>query len=128
MNTFAQFVTALSEMAVAGVGKRYSYPPASVGETPCQFPMLPTGQEGAMTIGANGGWPAQRVDLVVLYMPVAQSTPDANFAGCLAVMDAVSEALRAARFSKMTWSLRQAVVTVAGIDYWAVVASVEGHG
>lgn len=128
MNTYSQFVSAVAALEIAGVPTRFSYPPASVAKTPCSFPMLPTGQEGALTIGANGGWPAQRVDLVVLYQAVAQSDPQANFEGCLTTMEAVSAALRAARFSKLTWSMRQAVVTVAGVDYWAVVASVEGHG
>jgi hypothetical protein len=134
VTTYAEFVSGLAGLEIEGVTRQFDYPPPSLNKAdlPASFPLLPSGSEGALTFQAHGGWPTFKCELIIAYMPVAQSTQAENFAGAVALMDPVAEALRDAVGTfckgKVTWDIRQTVVTVAGIDYWAVQATVVGHG
>ena len=79
---------------------------------------------------AGGGWPAMTADLIVATEPAAQSMQSSNHDAMVAMMDALSTALRAAKFAKgsHSWSIKSTRITVAGIDYWGVVVTVVEHG
>ncbi len=132
MTTYAQFVAGVAALGISGVARQFSHPPEALNtdDLPAQWVQLPRGQEHALTFKANGGWPRLRVDLVVAIRPVAQATSAENFTAVLTMMDAVSSALRGADVCRgvLEWSIRQDVVEVAGVAYWAVVAEVEGGG
>ena len=135
MTTYRSFVDALEALDITGVVRRYtSGPPAGapgVGDTPAQYVRYPGGEEIAIVFGEQGGWPTLRAELVLLVEPVAQSMQGRNFDLTVDMMDNLSSALRAAACmtrGKLHWSVRMAIDTVAGTDYWAVIASVEGNG
>ena len=130
--TYATFLAELAGLTITGVERMYDYPPASLNtaDLPAAWVQLPRGDEQVMTFQAGGGWPAMTADLIVATEPAAQSMQSSNHDAMVAMMDAVSTALRAAKFAKGThsWSIKSARITVAGIDYWGVVVTVVGHG
>jgi hypothetical protein len=134
MTSYADFVSGLAGLEITGVSRQYDHPPASINSAdfPLSFPLLPSGSEGALTFQAHGGWPTFKCELIIVYQAVGQSRHDDNFTGTVALIDNVAEALRGAVGTfckgKVTWDIRQTVVTVAGADYWAVQATVVGHG
>ena len=135
MTTFREFVDGLEVLSITGVVRQYkSGPPAqkpSTADTPAQFVRYPASDEVPLVFGEQGGWPTLRADLVILVEPVAQSTQPRNFDLTVDMMDNVVSALQGAPCitkSKLRWSIRQAIDTVAGQQYWAVIAAVEGSG
>ena len=133
--TYRSFVDALEALVISGVVRQYtSGPPAvspATSETPAQYVRYPASDEVPMVFGKQGGWPALRAELVILVEAVGQSKQANNFDDTVDMMDNVATALRdqtCTTKSHVRWSLRQAIDTVAGQDYWAVVASVEGSG
>ena len=135
MTTYRAFVDALEALVVTGVERRYtSGPPAGstgVGDCPAQYVRLPAGNEAGIAFDGQGGWPSLSAELVILVEPVAQNRQPDNFDNTVDMMDALTTALQGASCytkSKLSWAIRQAIDTVAGQDYWAVVASVEGNG
>ena len=134
MTTYANFVTNLGDLSVTGVTRKRDEPPASLNtaDLPTMWVQFPIGEEGPITLAAHGGWPTFKAQLVVAYEAVGQNTQAANFSGTVAMMDNVASALRTAVGTvvkgKITWTIHQGSVTVAGNDYWAVIADVEGHG
>ena len=132
ITTYATLVSYLGALTITGVTRKFTYPPTSLAtaDLPAMFPQLPRGEEAAMTFQANGGWPAMTCDLVVALEPAAQETQSANFSAAVAMLDKVSAALRGADVGKapLSWRIEQTGVTVAGINYWAVVAHVTTKG
>ena len=133
MTTFTAFVTALANLSVTGVNRKYEYVPASLSDMPCQWPQIPTGENPLITFEGSGGWPVMRAELVVVVEAVAQNTQPGNFAATLAMMDNLSTALRGVAAgtlakSKPTFAIRMAIVTVAQTDYWAAIATVDVNG
>jgi hypothetical protein len=133
MTLYTEFITSLNSMAVSGVVRNLPYPPASINasDLPLLFVQLPRGEDGAITFGGGVTWPKLRAEIVVVVEPVGQARSPESFAACLAMMDNLSTALTAAQniaASRITWSIRQDGVEVAGNTYWAVVAEVEGKG
>lgn len=135
ISTYAGMVEAIASVEIATVIRRYSAPPDSLNsaDMPASFPRTPSGDEGPMTYQAQGGWPTMRAELVVCYEAVAQDAGEPNFAGTVALMDAIASALRAITpgtvgRGPVSWTLRQEIVSVAGIGYWAVIAAITAHG
>jgi hypothetical protein len=135
MTTFTGFVAALGGLNVTGVTTELSAPPADLEgvNLPAQWVQLPEMNEPMMTFQTHGGWPALSGQLVIAYKSTAQATQSANWAGVLALIDALAAALRTVApgtigKGPLTWRIRPGVVTVAGTDYWAVIADVEAHG
>lgn len=137
ITTFKGFVTALGDLAITGINSthRLNEPPKALNTAglPCQWVQLPESSEGALTFQTHGGWPEFRAQLLVAYEPVLQNTQAANWDDTLDQLDNVLAAVRAAAPNSLgrgpvTWTIRPGVVTVAGIDYWAVIADVVGHG
>jgi hypothetical protein len=84
-----------------------------------------------MTFTAEGGWSSIICDLVIAVEAVAQDTQSANYTSTMTIIDALSTALRATSVigrAKLAWSIQTNVqVAVAGIPYWAVIATIEGR-
>jgi hypothetical protein len=133
ITTYATFTAGLAALSVTGVSRKFSNPPASIGtaDLPAMWPGLPRGNEAAMTFDGGGGWPEYTCDLVIAVEPTAQNTQAGNYANMITVLDNLCTALRAAAIgkTKLNWDITaNAQVDVAGITYWAVIATVTGHG
>ncbi len=134
MTTYTAFVTALSGLTVTGVTRKYAYPPEalSTADLPASWPQVPAGDFMPITFGTAPGLSSDlRCDLIVAYEPVGQNTSSVNFAGTLTMMDNLSAALKGMSRpvqGRFAWSIRQAIITVAGLEYWALVGSCEGAG
>ena len=135
MTTYRSFVDALEALSITGVVRQYTQGPplgaTGVPDCPAQYVRYPGATEAVTTFGAHGGWPTLRAELVVLVEPVGQNTAPANFDATVDMMDAMTTALQGTTClckSKAWWSMRLVIDTVAGTDYWAVVATVECAG
>lgn len=133
VTAYRSFVDALEALSITGVVREYHHgpPTTSPADTPAQYVRSPGSEEIAIVFGEQGGWPTLRADLVILVEPVGQSTQERNFDLTVDMMDNIATALRGATCmtkSHVRWSLRQTIDTVAGQDYWAIVAGVEGSG
>ena len=133
--TYRSFVDALEALTIAGVSRQYTQGPPigapGVADCPFQYVRYPGSDEIPIVFDEQGGWPTLRAELVIGVEPVGQDTAFANFDATVDMMDAVATALRAATcitLSHLRWSLRQIIDTVAGQQYWAIVAAVEGNG
>ena len=133
--TYRSFVDALEALVITGVNRRYTQGPPvgspAPADCPAQYVRYPGSDEIAIVFGEQGGWPTLRAELVVLVRAVGQDMGGENFDDTVDMMDNIATALRGASCitkSKLRWSLRQTIDTVAGQDYWAVVANVEGSG
>ena len=133
MTTLTAFTAALGALSVAGVKRQYGEPPASLSgaDLPASWVQLPESTEAPLTFQANGGWPTLKGQLVIAYQATAQGTQAANWAGTLALLDALAAALHTATGigkAGLSWAVRPGVVTVAKTQYWAVIADVVGNG
>jgi hypothetical protein len=135
LTTLTAFVTALGDLTVTGVLHAYDEPPTSLNDAdlPALWVQLPQSDEAALTLDGVGGWPVLRAQLIIAYQPTAQGTQAANWSGTLAILDALADALHntvsgTLGRGKVSWSLKPGQVSVAGIDYWAVIADVVGNG
>ena len=135
MTTYRAFVDGLEAISVTGVVRSYTQGPpsgaAGVTDCPAQYVRAPAGDESPVVFGSQGGFPTMTAELVILVEPVGQNRQPENFDDTVDMMDALTTALQAADCvtkAKLRWSIRQTIDTVAGLDYWAVVASVEGRG
>lgn len=134
--TVATFTAALAGLTISGVTRKLTSPPAalSTADLPTQWVQLPTiTDEGTRTMAQHGQlWAINTAQLVVAYDAVGQSTQAANWSATLTMMDSVHNALAGSGSTlgrgRLTYIIRQAIVNVAGNDYWAVVAEVTIHG
>jgi hypothetical protein len=134
VTTYSAFVNSLEALVVSGVSNRLaSSAPRGLNtaDLPTQWVAAPRGEESAITAGAEGGWPTLKADLIIAYEAAGQDTGPANFVGTVTLLDSVTTALRGATTickGSLRWEIRIAQVSVAGVIYWAAVASVEGNG
>ncbi len=130
--TYASFVSAVAGLTITGVARKFTFPPPSTGDIPCSFPMIPAGGDDPIIFNQGGNLGhSMRMDFVVAYEATAQSTPDSNFNGCITMMDAATTALRAMTRptqGAFSWTMRQGIVTIGNVEYWAVIISLEGAG
>jgi len=135
ITTYASFVAAIAALDIDTIQRTYTYPPEALNtaDLPASWVQLPVGDEPRMTLGFEGGWPTFRVQHVVAVEAVAQDRQKENFTTTVAMMDKISDALRALGpldvcRGGIWWGMKVAVTTVAGIDYWAVATDIEGRG
>jgi len=136
MTTYRSFVDALEALDITGVVRQYTQGPPvgapGTADCPFQYVRYPgTDEEFAIVFGEQGGWADLRAELVIGVEPVGQNVTPENFDDTVDMMDNVRTALQGATCmtkSKLRWSLRQTIDTIAGQDYWAVVAQVRGNG
>ncbi len=123
--TFTEFINNLAALPLAGV-RALAAPPTSLNDAdlPVLWVQLPQGEVTPIAFQRGAWWPKMRAQVVVALRPTAQGTQEENFAATLAMMDALANALKQTDVER--FSIRAAVVTVAGQDYWAVVTDVEG--
>jgi len=133
--TFRSFVDALEALEIDDVTRQYTQgppvPPPATADCPFQYVRYPASDEIPIVFGEQGGWPTLRAELVIGIEPVAQNVGPENFDDTVDMMDNVTLALQSASCitkSKLRWNIRQTIDTIAGQDYWAVVAAVEGSG
>ena len=135
MTTYRAFVDGLEAISVTGVVRSYTQGPPSgstgVGDCPAMYVNKPGGDERSIVFGSHGGQGTKRAEIVILVEPVAQNRQPENFDNTVDMMDNLSTALQNASCltkSKLSWSMDQTTREGAGLAYWAVVATVEGHG
>jgi hypothetical protein len=134
--TYRSFVDALEALTITGVERQYTQGPPvgspAVADCPFQYVRYPgSDDERAIVFGEQGGFPHLRAELVIGVEPVGQNLTPENFDDTVDMMDNVATALRGAACiskAKIWWSLRQIIDTIAGQQYWAVLAIVEGRG
>ena len=131
ITSYETFIEALTDLTVTGITRTFTEPPNSIGsaDLPAMWPGLPSGEEIPMTFQTAGGWPTLTCDLIVAVEAVAQDTQSANFSATVEIMDNLSSALRLASIGRaaLTWTITaNAQVQVAGVTYWAVIATVSG--
>jgi len=133
--TLNTFVDGLEALVVAGVVRSYIHGPpsgaVSTADLPAKFVHLP-GISGAtrLAFGNQGGKGSLQAQVIILVEPVVQGRPPENFDATVDLVDAFEAALIAAGCSIggiLGWSVRVTIFSVAEIDYWAVVADVEGN-
>lgn len=134
--TYTSFVTALANITVTGVKRKYALnqtPPVALNTAslPAQFIWPGGGVDDVQRVFQAGGWPQYRATLVVVVEPVAQSNAPANYAACVGMIDNVRAALEAEQdtiagpdVGALSWSIREDVRDIAGTSYWLVLATV----
>ena len=135
MTTYTSFLTALAKLSVSGVTRRYEMgdtPPASLnaGELPAQWVQRPGGDAEPVMFDPATAWPTFSAQLIIAVQPVAQSTGPQIFSAMVTLIDALITALDGADLAESapSWTIRDARITVAGTDYWGVVAEVKADG
>jgi len=131
--SYDTFTSALQDLVVTGVARRYDHIPASISDLPCQWVQMPESDEGLMTFDGSGGFPTLRAQLLIAVEAVAQGTPITNWSATVTIIDALATALRAVAAgtfakSKPTFRLRMVSATVGDSNYWAVEATVTAYG
>lgn len=128
--TYTEYTATLAGLIVTGVVKRYSAPPTqlSTAQLPAQWPRLPQGETTIASLGGEMGLPSFTCDLVVAIEVIGQNTQPANYAKCLAVIDAMQTALTTEALDGVvdTWTLRMDVEQIGDAAYWVIVATVTG--
>jgi|GEM_PF-5188659 len=126
------FYQGLANLEVAGVKKRLPVPPVSLSsaDLPAQWVQFPQAEAGALTFQQGMAWPLLRAELVIAILPVGRERAEVPYAKVLDFMEALSEALQGADVCRgsVFYTMYQDIITVAGNDYWAVIAEVEGRG
>ena len=133
MTTITNFVTALGDVTITGVTSKLNEPPRKLttADLPAQWVQVPILERAPATFQSQGKlWDTHRAQLVVAFEAVGQNTQAANWSGVLTLLDNMWTAIAAASIVQghIQYSIKQGIVTVAKIDFWAVVAEVEGHG
>lgn len=131
--SYADFVEQLAALNVDGVTRAYTEPPQQVNSTdlPISYVDMPSGSEGSLTVQSAGGWPQMTCNLVVLVNPAMQDATPANYAKAIAMIDALSTALRSANYLGKTspsWNIRVDRVFAGASLFWAVIAEVRVSG
>lgn len=134
----AAFITSLAtSLTVAGVIRKYTNPPGSLAtaDLPASFPKGFRRRQKPMTFQTHGGFPVLELDYFIACEPVGQSTQTANYTLIQTMADALDAALVAALplaigRGPVTWEISggNQIVTVGGVDYWAVMATITGNG
>lgn len=130
--SYAQFVDAVQALNVSGVVRKYSKPPNKFNhaDMPCSFIWFPGGDHAPLTFGGGRQFRSRTLDLIVVYAHTAV-TADEPFDETVAMMDAVETALDGLVVgqSKPTWSITSQLYSeTAERRYWAVIATIQGHG
>ena len=135
MTTYVEYVDGLEALVVSGVTRRYtSGPPLSLNtaDLPAQWVQLPAGESEAMVLGDASGsrWPTFNADLIIALEAVGQSTGGVNFDATVTMLESLRTRLELTELTEapLSWAMRQAIVTVAGNDFWAIVCAVTGQG
>lgn len=135
MTTYVEYVDGLEALVVSGVTHRYTDgPPGALNtaDLPAQWVQLPEGESEAMVLGdaVSSRWPMFNADLIIALEAVGQNTGGANFDAAVTMLENLRTRLELTDLTEapLSWAMRQAIVTVAGQDFWAIVCAVRGQG
>jgi len=136
--TFTMFVGGLADLEVTGVAKNFKWDqPESLNSAQCpaKWVSLPESDSQLMTLEGGAATHIMRLNLWIAVAPVAQDVPELRFRAAVEMMDRLFHALAHEdldtddiSISKLTWTMRQTEVTVAGTVYMAVHALITGRG
>jgi xanthine/uracil permease len=128
--TYTEYVAILAGLDVTGVVKVYTAPPTqlSTAQLPAQWARLPQGETTIATLTGAAGLPSFTCDLVIAVEAMGQNTQPANYAKCLALIDALQTALTTEALENKvdSWTLRMDAEQIGETAYWTLVASVTG--
>ena len=129
MTTYAAFTTAVSGVSISGVTRQYTYAPDALNtaDLPASFIRLPSGGTnlGTLASACSATGNVRNVDLVVCIEPTNQEQTSQNMSDTITMMDSVETALDTLYDNLiMEYTITGQGVIVAGVSYWAVVASV----
>ena len=131
MTTYSQFLSALAALPVEGVNRRYQTPPLSLNraDLPAQWVQAGDGESAAITLD-GGQWPLFRAQLIIAVEALAQSVLFDSYGQAIEMMDNVHTALTQARLAKSrtVWHISLSSLSVADVEYLAVIAAVEASG
>ncbi len=127
MTTYAGFVSDLVDMSVTGQTS-LSAPPASItGKTPVRWPMPPSGDALAITMGGDGYQRTMRVELRVAVQALGQGTLDGAYASALTAMDNLDAALQTLNQTAaygLSWTITMGMVEVGDTQYYGLTCAV----
>jgi len=136
---FATYIQGLAALVIPGVTRDYGMePPGSlnIADMPAKFLRLPVEARSRFALAIDGanahGSGLMTVEVVIVMEPVAQDLPEPNFTVTVNMCDAATKALVKADVA-LSWPEAVTVqvradIIVAGIAYWAVVATVQARG
>ena len=133
--TMTDLVTDVKGLTLSTVARKFDGTPPSLNtaDLPAAWVMNPSIEVAPFSRGATGNWPTVKCDLVVATGPAGQSTSGANFLAAVAMCDAIRAALESAEGTALSKAapsatIKVAIAMVAGTEFWAAVASIEGQG
>lgn len=128
--TMTQWVDAFQALTVSGVTRHYDYPPLSLNtsDLPAAWPG-PFGsnksRDDFTCVGLN--W-SRQIEYTIAVEAVGQSTQPTNYDALVTMADALETALKAMAVTTFIDPvINMGIRSVAGVDYWALVADVTGR-
>jgi len=121
------FRDAMQAMTVTGVATHYDYPPESLGELPAAFCLPPVSSLGDYVVSCIDQNKTRSMGYVICLEAAGQDQNEENYDLYAPAMDNLETALNtalgtAANFYQ--YEMTAGTYTVAGINYWAIIATV----
>jgi len=129
MTTNAAWLAAIQALAVTGVNKRFTFPPTSLNtaELPASWPQPFGVDKNSIIISCDDLNKSRTCTYYVAIEPVPQNTQTANYEAMITMVDNMETAFDAMSVMEyVMYTIRSIIVTVAGIDYWALEATLTG--
>ena len=128
--TYTGFVGNVSGMTITGVTRRYTSPPSQLNtaDLPASYPRLPGGDDQIVTLAHGKGLSSAVLELCIVLEPVRQSSTSVTYAAALTMLDAIKAALvtNASTYSIDAWNIQLEISQIGDVDYWQLVARVQG--
>ncbi len=134
MTTNAQWLAGIQAMSVTGVTKTYSYPPTSLNtaDLPAAWPHQFDMNLNNIISSCSDLNKARTCNYFIALEPTPQSTQSANYEAMIAMVDNLETAIQGLTQTAtpvmefVTFTIRAAIVPVAGNDYWGLEAVLTG--
>lgn len=130
--TLTQFSANIAALSIPGINRIYPAPVESIpsAELPAGWVQEAAQNAGQLVYTDGQRWRTLRLNLIIVIAPIAASTLAERYQQSLAIMDAAASALHSADLcdTGVSYTMRQAVVDLAGVSYWGIVIELEGRG
>lgn len=130
--TYTTYVSGVAGISISGVTRTYTAPPSTINtaDLPASYPRLPGGENETATLTYGRGLHTAVVELCVVLEPVRQNTNSVNYSAALTMFDAIKTALtsNASTYGIDRWGIQIEIDRIGDVDYWQLVARVEGSG